>query len=266
MTPLNCFEDIYFKREDISQTGSAKDRAIPHQINSLVSNGFNSAVISSTGNAAISAQYYCTQKNISLTVFVSPNTPKEKLALIKNYRISLKPVSDAIKFSKANNSYLLRQSTDEAALKGYSELGREVIEQLPDITSIFFPVGSGATLVGVSSVLPTKVKVFAIQSAFNCPITKEFSPHFTPESKNLTDALTAKFVPLKPRVRSIIKNSGGSGLVITNKEIIDAQQKLESYGINSSNEGGLALAGLLKTKKGFDIGDKPLVIITGTKR
>ncbi|MFA5895187.1 MAG: PLP-dependent lyase/thiolase [Candidatus Shapirobacteria bacterium] len=266
MTPLNCFDDIYFKREDLSITGSAKDRAIPFQIESLITQGFTQAVISSTGNAAISAQYFCDQKNIHLTVFVSPNTSEAKLSLLKNFQVSLKPVSDAIKYAKANNSYLLRQSTDESALIGYGDLGKEILEQVPNISSIFFPVGSGATLVGVAQVMPKNVKVFAIQSAFNCPITKSFDPSYVTETINLTDALTAKFVPLKPRVHNILKSTGGTGLVVTNQEIKSAQTKLESYGIQSSYEGGLTLAGLIKAKNNFDIGKKPVVIITGTKR
>lgn len=266
MTPLNCFDNIYFKREDESINGSAKDRAIPLQVDSLIAQGFTSAVISSTGNAAISAQHFCSQKDIHLTVFVSPDTPKGKLSLIKSYQTTLKPVSDAIKYSKAHQSYLLRQSTDESALAGYKALGNEIIEQAPDISSVFFPVGSGATLVGVSSALPKNIKVFAVQSAYNCPITKKFDPNFIPEPVNLTDALTAKYVPLKQRVHHILTATGGTGLVVTNQEIKDAQNKLADFGIYCSFEGGLTLAGLLKAKSRFDIGPHPLVIITGTKR
>jgi len=266
MTPLNCFNNIYFKREDLSVTGSAKDRAIPHQIETLVSQGFTSAVISSTGNAAISAQYFCSQKNISLTVFVSPKTPTSKLSQIKNYQTTPKPISDSIKYAKANNCYLLRQSTDQSALDGYGVLGKEILGQLPNVSSIFFPVGSGATLVGVASVLPKNIKIFAVQSAYNCPITKSFDPNVAPEITNQTDALSAKFVPLKPQVHQLLKDSDGTGLVITNQEIISAQSELESFGVSCSYEGGLTLAGLLKAKQNYDIGPKPLVVITGTKR
>lgn len=266
MTPLHLFDNIYFKREDLSTTGSAKDRAIPNQINNLLSQNFKSAVISSTGNAAISAQYFCSQNNVDLTIFVSPHTDPNKLSLLKNYRISDKPISDAIKFSKQNNAYLLRQSTDESAIKGYSSLGKELTNELPNVTSVFFPASSGATLLGCSQELPSSVKIFAVQSAYNCPISKVFTSDFHPESSNITDALTAKFVPLKSQVVSAIKNSSGSGLVISNSEILTAQKTLESYNINCSLEGALTLAGLRKAKTKFDIGQYPVVIITGTKR
>lgn len=266
MTPLNCFDDIYFKREDTSTTGSAKDRAIPSQIEKLISLGYTSAVISSTGNAAISAQHFCQQKNIKLTIFVSPSTSPSKIAKLTDYRVTPKPVSDAIKYSKSHNSYLLRQSTDESALTGYQSLGTELLDQLPDVSSIFFPVGSGATLVGATRNLPKNIKVFAVQSAYNCPITRDYCEAYTPEDTNLVDALTAKFVPLKRDVARIIDQTGGSGLVASNQEITSSQKLLANNGFNCSPEGGLALAGLLQAKRKFDIGKKPVVIITGTQR
>ena len=44
-TPLIKLENIYFKREDLNKTGSAKDRAIIFQIENLKKQGFKSAVI-----------------------------------------------------------------------------------------------------------------------------------------------------------------------------------------------------------------------------
>ena len=112
-------DNVFLKREDLNQTGSAKDRAIIYQIQNLKKKGFDSAVISSTGNAAISAAYYCQQEQISLTVFLSPKVNQNKLDLLKKSKCRLffskKPISDAIKFSKLNNSYLWyhpRRSTD----------------------------------------------------------------------------------------------------------------------------------------------------------
>ena len=36
MTPLVKIDNLYFKREDLNPTGSAKDRAIPLQIENLI--------------------------------------------------------------------------------------------------------------------------------------------------------------------------------------------------------------------------------------
>ena len=254
-TPLIKLENIYFKREDLNITGSAKDRALIFQIENLKKQGFNQAVISSTGNAAISAAYFCHLNQIKLTVFLSPKINQNKLDLIKKNNcqiiISDKPISDAIKFSKKTNSYLLRQSTDPSALIGYKEIGQELMTQLPEITSIFVPVGSGTTLLGISQALNPSVKIFAVK----------------PENTELTDALTVKYQPLKNNVKSVVKNSKGSELIIQNSEILEAQKILESNNIKTSLESALAFAGLKKTQnQKLEIGNYPVVILTGCQR
>ncbi len=255
MTPLIKFESVYLKREDYNQTGSAKDRAISLQIANLIKNNYKSAVISSTGNAAISAQFYCQQNNIPLTIFVSPKTNPQKLKLLTNYQTSLQPISQAFKFAKQNNAYFLRQSTDPVAIDGYSQIGQELIEQLPQITSLFVPVGSGTTLLGISQKLPKSVKIYAVQPASYCPIASYFDNTFVPETTTVTDALGAKLLPLKNKILSTITG----GIVVQNADVL-------SQTIDTSPEGNLAFAGYLKAKKLFPVGDYPVILLTGTKR
>ena len=214
-TPLIKLENVYFKREDLNETGSAKDRAIIFQIENLKKQGFKEAVISSTGNAAISASHFCQINNIKLTVFVSPKINQNKLELIKKNNCQIifsdKAISDAIKFSKKNRVYFLRQSTDPSALIGYQEIGKELINELPQITSIFVPVGSGTTLLGVTQALNPSIKIFSVK----------------PENTILTDALTVKYQPLKNNVISAVKNSKGSELIIQNEDILENPNKLQ---------------------------------------
>jgi threonine dehydratase len=271
MTPLVKLDEIYLKREDLNITGSAKDRALIKQIQKIKKEGLKSAVISSTGNAAISALYFCLQNKIKLTIFVSPKINPTKLKLIKNKSSEIiqsdQPISDAFKFSKKNGAYFLRQSTDPQALLGYQSIGQEILEQLPNVTSIFIPVGSGTTLLGISQSLPKTIKIFAVQPANYCSITQMFDTNFETETKSITDALGVKFLPLKSKIIDSINNSNGSGLVIQNSEIQEASKYLTKNNIITSNEGALALAGFYKaTRNKFNIGKYPVFLLTGTKR
>lgn len=270
-TPLVKIDNLYLKREDLNLTGSAKDRAIIFQVENLKKQGFNQAVISSTGNAAISAAYFCQKEKINLTIFLSPEVNLHKLEIIKKYSpeiiFSKTAISDAIKFSKTNQAYLLRQSTDLTALDGYQQIGKEMLDQLPQITSIFVPVGSGTTLLGISQSLPSSVKIFAAQPAANCPISKFFDSKFTPESENITDAITVKAVPLKDDIIKTIKNSQGNAFTLQNQEIIDASNELKLNKIETSLEGALALAAFYKAKnQKIDFGNYPVIILTGCQR
>lgn len=270
-TPLIKIENIYLKREDLNETGSAKDRAIITQIKNLQDQCFNQAVISSTGNAAISASYFCQLNHIQLTVFLSPKINPQKLELIKKNNCQIffsdQPISDAIKFSKKNHAYLLRQSTDPSALIGYQEIGQELNHQLPQTTSLFIAVGSGTTLLGISQKLPSTTKLFAIQPASNCPLSKLFDQNFQPEINTLTDAITVKYLPLKSKIIQTIKSSQGTALVVQNSDILAAQDFLKSHQIETSLEGALSLAGFFKAQKqGLDIGNYPVIVLTGCQR
>ncbi len=265
MTPLIKIDNLYFKREDLNPTGSAKDRALPFQIENLIKNRYQSAVISSTGNAAISASFFCGQAGIPLTIFVSPKIKPTKLALINGKIIkSPQAISQAIKFSKANNSYLLRQSTDPSAQTGYGEIAKELLTQLPQITSIFIPVGSGTTLLGISKILSSKIKVFAVQPASNPTICSAFSQDYTPESETITDALGVKYLPLKNEIIKSIKSHGGSGLIVSNQEAINSLDFTKQF--NVSPESALTLAGFYQAQKIIEVGDYPVILLTGTSR
>ncbi len=270
-TPLVKIDNFYLKREDQNPTGSAKDRAIPFQIINLKQHGFTKAVISSTGNAAISAAHFCQQNQIELTIFLSSKVNQKKLSLLKKFSSEIiltpQPISEAFKYSKNNQTYLLRQSTDPSALIGYQQISIEILNDLPQITSIFIPVGSGTTLLGISQKLPPTVKIFAIQSAANCRISKSFDKNFIQESRLITDALSAKFFPKKNDIISAIKKSNGSAFTIQNKDILLANEFLESKNITTSLEGALALAGYQKAiNNKIEIGQFPVILLTGAKR
>lgn len=270
-TPLVKIDNFYLKREDQNITGSAKDRAIPFQVANLKKLGFTQGVISSTGNAAISAAHFCHQNNIKLTIFLSSNISLPKLNLLKKYEheiiFSQQPISDAIKFSKTNHSYLLRQSTDQSATDGYGQISEDLISQLPQITSIFIPVGSGTTLIGISQKFPKNIKVFGAQSAANPTISKIFDQKFLPENRLITDALSVKFIPQKTHIIKTIRNSQGTCFTLQNKAIVYTSSYLESQGIITSLEGALALAAYQKAlKNNIEIGKYPVILLTGAKR
>lgn len=268
MTPLTKLGNIYFKREDQNPTGSVKDRAVALQVEYLKKNGYSSAVISSSGNAAISALHFCQQHQINLTIFVSPKINPAKLKLLSSATIitTPKPISSAFNFAKTNHAYLLRQSTDPVTLTGYQTIAKELIDQLPQITSIFLPVGSGTTLLGISQALPPSVKIFAVQPASHCPISGIFDTNFTPETETVTDSLSVKFLPLKSQVLAAVRQSSGQGIVVQNQAIVETQKFLFQNQISTSAESALALAGLFKIQKQLIAGQFPVILFTGTQR
>jgi len=274
LTPLQKFGKVYLKREDQNLTGSVKDRALPVQIQNLERQGFKKAVISSSGNAALSAIHFCQPKNIKLDIFLStkidPKKRKKIEELTSSIHFSKTPIKEAFRFSKKENAYLLRQSTDPSALEGYQDLGKEIRRQLPQVTAIFFPVGSGTTLLGtyqgIFKSCPDTVKFFAVQPASHAPIASIFDPNVKKERKSSTSALSVKFLPLKEKIIEAISKSNGDAFVISEKKLQKARLILEKNDISTSLEGALSYAGYKKAKGlKIKLGSNPLVILTGQK-
>ena len=266
MIPITKINNLSFLREDYNITGSAKDRAIPFQINQALKQGYRQFVIASSGNAAISADYFCRQQQLSLQVFVSPNISPSKLKLIQSNIIKTnQPNSSAFKYAKQNQAFFLRQSTDPNAQLGYQQIALDILEQLPQATSVFLPIGSGTTLLGIASKLPPTIKIFGVQPASSCPISSHFDHDYTPETETITNALSVKLLPNKQQIISLLKQRGG-GIVVNNQSVTESWQELLNQQYLVSSETGLTLAGLKKLQKSINFGDYPLIIVTGTKR
>lgn len=270
-TPLVRIGEICFKCEYENPTGSHKDRAFSGRIDKLVRQGVKRAVISSSGNAAISAANFCLQAGIRLTVFVSPRINREKLARLKELRCSIitsdRPLSASIKFAKENNAFNLRQSTDPMASIGYEDIAHEIINEgiIPD--AVFIPVSSGATIVGMASgfgKFKYNIPMHAVQTDTIHPVAGVFDKDFKKSNvRSFSDAIVARFTPLEERIIEIIRNTNGSGWVISNEQMKAGRMFLLSHDLNCSYEGAAALAAYWKAKeKGWNI-KKPVCLLTG---
>ncbi len=269
-TTLKKIDDIYFKCEYENPTGSVKDRGLAYQISSLFSKGIKEAVISSSGNAAISAAKYCQMANIILTVFVSPKINKSKLDELEKLAIKIiqssRPISDAFKYSKEKNIYNLRPSRDPVGHIGYSTIAYELDQEVGKVDAIFFPVSSGTTLVGVAQgykKLGYIPKLFVVQTTAVHPIASQFDSDFKKTLTSLANSLAAKYSPREKEIAKIIKKSHGGGWVISDEEMIAARNWLLGHNIDCSYEGAATLAALWKAHKKGSVFRNPVCLLTG---
>jgi len=260
-TPELEIEGIIFKRESLNPSGSVKDRGISYQLTWAKKEKIKDLVISSSGNGAISACYFCQKLDLNLYIFVSPKINKRKLETIQSYpfqiNVSKRPVSDSIKFAQRNNFYLLRPSTDPRGTVGYRKIAEEIIANQGRVDSIFIPVSSGTTLVGiVEGFKPVYLpQIHVVQTTAVNPIARVFDQDFGPSQNSLAGALVAKYTPRKKQVVDLVKKSGGWGWVISDQEILKANDWLITKGVRASYEGSAALAGIWKARKnGWNFG------------
>ncbi len=172
-TAIEKIGDYWLKREDQSSTGSHKFRSLEYQLNCLLSDGVKKAVLSSSGNAAISASKLLPQdSDLKLFVFLSKKTAPEKLAAIE-HSPSLVPIlsNRPLRLAKYAAKHFklpdLRPSVDANAKIGFRSLGFEIFEQKPEIKNIFSFATSFASLAGIKDAYEKLIELGCIEKIPN---------------------------------------------------------------------------------------------------
>ncbi|MDI6792782.1 MAG: pyridoxal-phosphate dependent enzyme [bacterium] len=284
-------EHLWFKREDLNPTGSHKARSLAYQVSKYHQEGKNLLVISSSGNAAISAAAYCRLAGIKLVVFISPLTPKfkiEQLNLFEPVVISTpKPINMARYAARHFNLVNLRPSVDDASIEGFKSIGFEIHEKGLEPEAIFVFPTSGSSLLGIGrAFLELKEKygrsgqipqIHAVQSGKITSVVKDFVEDSlntatcsaksrgcpdSEEEESLAGYLGVKNTPRKEEILKMIRLTGGRGWWVSSGEILEAISLLNHYGINTSAEGAANFAGVIKAVRESGL-KKVLCLLTG---
>ena len=258
-------EKIFLKREDLHPYGSHKGRSTPTMITNYVRDGKEDFVVSSSGNAALAAIRKVKKHNekyddkISLKVFVGKkiNEQKEKKLqeeIGQSEKITIektdRPKQTAFQLDKEDNVVYLRQSTDDVATFGYQELAQE-LDNIINLKALFLPTSSGTTAEGLAdgfSMLKQNPQIHVVQTEYCHPIAKKFDDDFeSSDEQSLASAIVDKVAHRKQRVVEIIKDTEGSGWVISDEKIKQAQDLVkEKIDLEISTNSALSIAGLQK--------------------
>ncbi len=277
--------EVYLKREDLHAFGSHKGRSIPHMIEHYVKKENKSSfVISSSGNAALSAiKYVCLHNRnnvetpLNLTVFVGQKIQPKKLLILGTEReedshITItqteRPKKSALEMHKAGTALNLRQSTDDLALEGYFELAKE-LARIPNLSAIFIPTSSGTTAqalgIEFEKLDQPKPQIHIVQTEHCHPIAEHFDTEFIHRESSLAGAIVDNVAHRKEHVIEVIKKSDGFGWVVSDKEIKNAIMLIEETceSIISPNS-ALSIAGLQKAlQKNWKFDGPVACLITG---
>jgi len=267
---------VWIKNEMLNPNNSFKDRSLAYQLSYYISNGAKKFVISSSGNAAISAASYIPlTADAEIDVFVGfgiNNNKLERLEKLKSDRIRIhqgpKPKSDAIKFARSNNAVNLRGSIDDLALTGFKTIGYELAGEAKQIDSLFIPTSSGTSALALHYAfeeMGMKVAIYICQSEKVHPIASEFDKDYKEKPESMADAIVDKVALRKPKLLAALRQNGGGGFVLSDHEIFEAQAKAGLAGIPMpSYNSALAFAGLSKALRSSTIDVKrPLILVSG---
>lgn len=199
---LNSFRtnDTYIKLEGSNLYGSAKDRAAVYVLSKLLEEGTinrdTEIVESSSGNMGVALAAAGANLRLKITIMIDASISSPNEFLIKAFGAKTIKITEADEngsylkkrlqtvkeyIAERDNVYWFNQYGNPLVIEAYKEtLGREIIQQCPDVDYVFIAVSSGGTVAGISQAIHEynkSIKVVAVDV--------EGSKIFEPETKKI---------------------------------------------------------------------------------
>jgi threonine dehydratase len=149
----------FLKAELFQKTGSFKPRGMLAKLASLSSEEKARGVVSiSAGNAAAGLAYACALEGVDCLVVMWQTASELKVAATRAYgaEVDLNAPSPVEAFERvhqvaeATGRTFVHPYDDPMVIAGHSTLGREIVEEAPDVDLIVVPVGGGGLVAGVA--------------------------------------------------------------------------------------------------------------------
>jgi threonine dehydratase len=173
----NTSADVYLKIETGLPTGSFKPRGAVYALaKNLQRRRIDEVTASSTGNHGAATAFAARTLGVSATIFLpeQPNPIKRRkiedlgARLVCHGSIDLAGAFQmASEYSRRPGVYFLNDATDPDLPAGPATIGSEILEQLPELSAVFVPMGDTALIRGVGSAikqLSRQTKVIGVQA------------------------------------------------------------------------------------------------------
>jgi threonine synthase len=262
---------LWVKREEQNPTGSFKARGFSAALSIAKERGIRKVAVNSNGNAASALAAYAGYAGMEAYVFLPQDCPGLIVEECMNYGAHTYLVDglihDAGKIIQdgANEQgwYHVGTLKEPGRAEGKKTMGLELAEQLdwklPDV--IVYPTGGGSGLIGMWNAfkqlkqlgflrgdLPRMVSVQeeGCQPLVDC---MKHQGAFVPQSCDVHSNPTGMRVPNPPDgelIVSILRESGGTAIAVSQEEILKGQSSMGQQGVSSSPEGAAAWAGLMR--------------------
>lgn len=171
--------EVWLKREDQQPVKSFKLRGAYNKLCQLSDEQLAKGVVaSSAGNHAQGVAYSARKKKVHATIVMPATAPDIKVEAVRNFggeyvNVVLHGTSfdeakeESLRLSKEQGYTVVAPFDDEDVIAGQGTIARELLEQNPDIDTLFIAVGGGGLIAGMAvflKQLKPELKIIAIES------------------------------------------------------------------------------------------------------
>lgn len=285
-------EHLYFKLENLNPTGSYKDRFASVLVSQMRAAGQNVCLATSSGNTGAALSAFCAAAGIQCVLVVVDGAPLPKVRQMQLYGAEILMVKDFGKSAQVTEQVFAKLADIcqvhqlplpisafhycPSAMQGVQTMVYEIMEQLPQAPDhIFSPAGGGGLTLAIGrGVLAAKAttKVHCVQPYGNDTIASAL--RWGQEKATPVEYSTSRISGLQVanvidgnEVMKTCRQLGGTGYVVTDKEVFDWHQQLaRREGIFGEPAGAVALTGVIQALKLGELSPSDVVVcpITGS--
>jgi threonine dehydratase len=227
--------EIYLKLENLQRTGSFKPRgAYVHLARRLQGGPLSGVVCASAGNHAQGVAFAARLLGLPATVVMPHNSPLTKIERCRGYgaRIVLdgENLEDALARARqiqAEESLgFVHPFADPWVIAGQGSVGLELLEELPEVSTVVVPVGGGGLLSGILIAIKNlrpAVQVIGVQAESASAMTRSWQAGLPlPAERPSTIADGIKVAEVHPLPFSILQRYVDDMVTVPEGEIIHA--------------------------------------------
>ncbi|MCE7873142.1 threonine synthase [bacterium CPR1] len=281
-------QHLFLKEDNRSLTGSFKDRASAVAVAAALDEGERLITGASTGNAASSLAGMAAALGLTTVIFVPARAPRAKITQLLVYGAHVLLVDgsydDACDLSlEATNRYgwynrntgynpVCLEGKKTAALELWEDFGREAPE------AVFVPVGDGCIIGGIGKgfmdlrrmgLIDRLPRLYGCQAEGSAVLSKCQDGRIVaePDASTVADSICVGYPRAASQALRAVRESRGSWLVVTDEEILEAQQRVaRSTGVFGEPACSAAAAGLFQAvEKGLVGKDERIaLVVTGS--
>ncbi len=174
--------EVFLKLENLQPIGVFKVRSMGHAIltadRATLQNGVYTA---SSGNAGLGLAWIAEKLGLAATVYAPESAPGAKLDAVRKFGASVRlldndhwwRIIEAGGHPRDPGLYV-DAVRSPAALAGNATIGLEIVEDLPDVDTVFVPFGGGGVACGIASAIRAinpDTRIIVAESDSSTPVT-----------------------------------------------------------------------------------------------
>ncbi len=283
-------EEVFVKDEGSNPTGTFKARGLAVAVSRAKELGAKALSIPTAGNAGGALAAYAARAGLEAHVFMPADAPlvyQVEIAVHGGELYLVEGLIDeagrqaALK-TEENGWFGVSTFREPYRVEGKKTMGYELAEafnwSLPEV--IVYPTGGGTGLVGMWKAFSemeemgwigaNRPRMVCVQPEGCAPVVKSLEkgePRITPweKAETIAHGIRVPQVFADRLVLSAIRESGGTGIAVTDDELIEAQADLaQKEGVHACLEGAATLAGLRRMAAAGEVDPDERVILFNT--